>query len=173
MLRRIAISKKQHKDNNNTNNISFTLGYFSAGFLYWNSFVFNLENKFKRMPFWNHTKLLYWHLHLILIYNHLLPKGAIMCYEQMALALTLTLCIIFPSSATRARPYQFIFSLSSKGFWWSGKFNWISYLGEHNFKMWFVKYCLHCVNYRAFKEFEFQISKHHNNKESRNWLISP
>ena len=116
MLRRIAISKKQHKDNNNTNNMSFTLGYFSGGFLYWNSFVFNLENKLKRMLFWNHTELLYWHLHLILIYNYLLPKGAIMCYEQMALVLTLTLCIIFPSSATRTRPYQFIFSLSSKGF---------------------------------------------------------
>ena len=79
MLRRIAISKKQHKDNNNTNNMSFTLGYFLGGFLYWDSSVFNLENKFKRMPFWNHTELLYWHLHLILIYNHLLPKGAIMC----------------------------------------------------------------------------------------------
>lgn len=163
MLRRIAMSKKQHKDNNNTNNMSFTLGYFLGGFLYWDSSVFNLENKFKRMPFWNHTELLYWHLHLILIYNHLLPKGAIMC-------LTLTLCIIFPSSATRARPYQFIFSLPSKGFWWSGKFNWISYLGVHNLKMWFVKYCLHCVNYRAFKEL---VETPQHLQESRNWLISP
>ena len=62
MLRRIAMSKKQHKDNNNTHNMSFTLGYFLGGFLYWDSSVFNLENKFKRMPFWNHTELLYWHL---------------------------------------------------------------------------------------------------------------
>ena len=67
MLRRIAISKKQHKDNNNTNNMSFTLGYLLGRFLYWNSFVFNKENKLKRMPFWNHIELLYWYLHLILI----------------------------------------------------------------------------------------------------------
>ena len=138
MLRIIAISKKQHKNNNNTNNMSFT-PYMEPYRIVLLVFTSNFD-------------------------NHLLPKGAIiiMCYEQMALVLTLTLCIICPSSATRARPYQFIFSLPSKGFWWSGKFNWISYLGLHNFKMWFVKYCLHCVNYRAFKEFEFQIWKHHN-----------
>ena len=61
------MSKKQHKDNNNTNNMSFTLGYLLGRFLYWNSFVFNKENKLKRMPFWNHIELLYWYLHLILI----------------------------------------------------------------------------------------------------------